>query len=56
MNAPKPDRTWVSYVPGPYTPAPWVDKPDINAVDALADDGVRTEGAGPTLLSPFNHG
>lgn len=56
MDAPKRDRTWVSYVPGPYTPAPWVDKPDINATDALADDGVRTEGAGPTLLSPFHHG
>lgn len=56
MNAPKPDRTWVSYVPGPYTPAPWIDKPDMNAADALADDAVRTDGAGPTLLSPFNHG
>ena len=56
LGAPKPDRTWVSYVPGPYTPAPWVDKPDMNAADALADDAVRTEGAGPTLLSPFNHG
>lgn len=47
---------WQTYVPGPYTPAPWVDKPDVNAVDALAGDGVRTEGAGPTLLSPPNHG
>ncbi|MBQ4853167.1 energy transducer TonB [Rhodanobacter sp. B2A1Ga4] len=56
LGAPKPDRTWVSYVPGPYVPAPWVDKPDINAADALADDTVRTDGAGPTLLSPFNHG
>jgi hypothetical protein len=56
MNAPKPDRTWVSYVPGPYTPAPWVDKPDTNTADALADDTVRTDGAGPTLLSPFNPG
>jgi hypothetical protein len=55
MSAPRPDRTWVSYVPGPYTPAPWVDKPDISAADALADDDVRTEGAGPILLSPFNH-
>ncbi|MHB1056284.1 MAG: energy transducer TonB [Rhodanobacter sp.] len=56
LGVPKTDRTWVSYVPGPYTPAPWVDKPDINATDALADDGVRTEGAGPILLSPLNHG
>jgi len=56
LGAPEPDRTWVSYVPGPYTPAPWVDKPDMNAADALADDAVRTEGAGPTLLTPFNHG
>ncbi len=56
FNAPKRDRTWVSYAPGPYTPAPWVDKPNLNAVDALADDAVQTEGAGPTLLSPLNHG
>jgi len=56
LGASKPDRTWVSYVPGPYTPAPWVDKPDMNAADALADDAVRTEGAGPTLLSPLSHG
>jgi hypothetical protein len=56
LGMPKPDRTWVSYVPGPYTPAPWIDKPDMNAADALADDAVRTEGAGPTLLSPLNHG
>jgi len=56
LGAPKPDRTWVSYVPGPYTPAPWVDKPDMNTADALADDAVRTDGAGPTLLSPFDHG
>ncbi|EIM00722.1 energy transducer TonB [Rhodanobacter thiooxydans] len=56
LGAPKPDRTWVSYIPGPYTPAPWVDKPDMNAADALADDAVRTDGAGPTLLSPLNHG
>lgn len=56
LGAPKPDRTWVSYVPGPYTPAPWVDKPDMNAADALANDAVRTDGAGPTLLSPPDHG
>jgi len=56
LGAPKPDRTWVSYVPGPYTPAPWIDKPDMNAADALADDAVRTDGAGPTLLSPLSHG
>lgn len=56
LGKPKPDRTWVSYVPGPYTPAPWVDKPDMNAVDALADHAIRTEGAGPTLLSPLNLG
>lgn len=56
LGAPKPDRTWVSYVPGPYMPAPWIDKPDMNTADALADDAVRTDGAGPTLLSPFNHG
>lgn len=54
MGGPTPDRTWVSYVPGPYTPAPWVDKPDMSSVDALADDSVRTEGAGPTLLTPPN--
>lgn len=57
-NEPKPDRTWMSYVPGPYTPAPWVDKPDMNAADALANDAngaVQTDGAGPTLLSPPNH-
>lgn len=52
----EPDRTWVTYVPGPYTPAPWVDKPDMNTADALADDTVRTDGAGPTLLSPLSHG
>ena len=56
LGAPKPDRTWASYVPGPYTTAPWVDKPDMNTADALADDTVRTDGAGPTLLSPFDHG
>jgi len=56
INAPKTDRTWVSYTPGPYTPAPWIDKPDVNAADALADDAVRTEGAGPALLSPLNRG
>lgn len=56
VGALKRDRTWVSYIPGPYTPAPWVDKPDMNAVDALADHAIRTEGAGPTLLSPLNHG
>lgn len=50
------DRTWETYVPGPFTPAPWVDKPDVNAADALADGAVQTEGAGPTLLSPLNHG
>lgn len=55
-NAPQPDRTWVSYIPGPFTPAPWVDKPDMNAADVLADGTVRTEGAGPVLLSSFGHG
>lgn len=56
VGAPKPDSVWETYVPGPYTPAPWVDKPDMNAADAVADDNVRTEGAGPTLLSEINHG
>lgn len=55
LNAPQPDRTWTSYVPGPYTPAPWVDKPDMNAADVLADGTVRTDGAGPVLLSPIDH-
>ena len=55
VNAPKRDRTWVSYIPGPFTPAPWVDKPDMNAADALVDDAVHTDGAGPILLSPLNH-
>jgi hypothetical protein len=55
-NAPQPDRTWVSYIPGSFTPAPWVDKPDMNAADVLADGTVRTEGAGPVLLSSFDHG
>lgn len=55
-NAPQPDLTWVSYVPGPYTPAPWVDKPDMNAADVLAEGTVRTDGAGPVLLSSFDHG
>ena len=56
VGAPKPESVWETYVPGPYTPAPWVDKPDMNAADAVADDNVRTEGAGPTLLSEINHG
>jgi hypothetical protein len=55
-NAPQPDLTWVSYIPGPYTPAPWVDKPDMNAADVLAEGTVRTDGAGPVLLSSFDHG
>lgn len=55
-GAPTSDRIWQTYVPGPYTPAPWVDKPDANAADALAEDTVQTDGAGPTLLSPVNHG
>lgn len=56
LGKPAADHTWVRYVPGPYTPAPWVDKPDMSAVDALADDALRTDGAGPTLLAPINHG
>lgn len=56
LGAPPRDRTWETYVPGPYTRAPWVDKPDVNAADALADDAVQTDGAGPVLLSPLNHG
>lgn len=56
VNAPQPDHTWVSYVPGPFTPAPWVDKPEVDGADALADGTVRTDGAGPILLSPFDHG
>jgi hypothetical protein len=55
-NAPPRNTTWVSYVPGPYTPAPWVHKPDLNAADALADGSVRTDGAGPVLLSTLDHG
>jgi hypothetical protein len=47
---------WQTYVPGPYTPAPWVDRPDVNAADALADGELQTDGAGPTLLAPLNHG
>lgn len=50
------DDVWQTYVPGPYTPAPWIDKPDVNAVDAVAGEGVRTDGAGPTLLTPLDHG
>ncbi|KQZ72352.1 energy transducer TonB [Rhodanobacter sp. Root561] len=50
------ESVWRTYVPGPYTPAPWVDRPDTNAADALADGAVQTEGAGPTLLAPLNHG
>lgn len=50
---PRPKRTWVTYVPGPFTPAPWVDKPDMNAADALADGALLTDGAGPILLSPL---
>lgn len=56
LGAAERDRTWQTYVPGPYTPAPWVDKPDMNAADALADDTLQTDGAGPTLLSPLGHG
>lgn len=56
LGAPVPDRTWVTYVRGPFTPAPWVDKPAMNAADALANDSVLTDGAGPTLLSPLDHG
>lgn len=55
-NAPPRNTTWVSYVPGPYTPAPWVHKPNLNAADALADGSVRTDGAGPVLLSTLDHG
>lgn len=57
-GVPKPERTWETYLPGPYTPAPWVDRPDMNAADAIADDGnsVLTDGAGPVLLSQINHG
>jgi len=47
---------WQTYVPGPYTPAPWVDKPDADGADALADNGLQTDGAGPTLLTPLDHG
>lgn len=47
---------WQAYVPGPYTPAPWVDRPNVNAADALADGELQTDGAGPTLLTPLNHG
>lgn len=47
---------WQTYVPGPYIPAPWVDKPDVSSVDALADGDLQTDGAGPTLLAPLNHG
>ena len=53
---PSPDGVWQTYVPGPYTPAPWVDKPDVSAADALADGVLQTDGAGPTPLSPINHG
>ena len=56
LDRPSSDLTWETYTPGPYTPAPWVDKPDMNAADAIANDGMRTEGAGPTLLSPLNQG
>lgn len=56
LGKPERDRTWETYVPGPFTPAPWVDKPDVNAADALADDSVQTDGAGPTLLTPISHG
>jgi len=56
FGAPKLDRTWQTYVPGPYTPAPWVDRPDMDAADAIADGAVQTDGAGPTLLSAPDHG
>lgn len=55
-GAPRVERVWRTYVPGPYTPAPWVDKPNMAAADALADDGGYTEGAGPVLRSTFDHG
>ncbi|WP_017461588.1 energy transducer TonB [Dyella ginsengisoli] len=55
-GAPRVDRVWRTYVPGPYTPAPWVDKPSMATADALADDGSYTEGAGPVLRSSFDHG
>lgn len=56
FGAPKPDRTWQTYVPGPYTPAPWVDRPDMDAADAIADGAVQTDGAGPTRLPAPDHG
>ena len=56
LGEPMRERVWETYIPGPYTPAPWVDKPDADAADALVDDAVQTDGAGPTLLSPINHG
>lgn len=55
MGQTKSERIWETYVPGPYTPAPWVDKSDIDNTDAVADGGVRTEGAGPVLLSTISH-
>jgi hypothetical protein len=55
MGEAKTERVWETYVPGPYTPAPWIDKPDMNATDAVANDNsVRTEGAGPTLLTQIS--
>lgn len=59
MGAPKTERVWETYVPGPFTAAPWIDKPDMNAADALADDDdnkVQTDGAGPILLPPAHQG
>ncbi|AND70461.1 hypothetical protein ATSB10_30070 [Dyella thiooxydans] len=56
VGAPRVDRVWRTYVPGPYTPAPWVDKPNMATADALADDGSYTEGAGPVLRTSFDHG
>lgn len=56
LGAPEPDRTWQTYVPGPYTPAPWVDRPDMDAADAIADGAVQTDGAGPTLLTAPHRG
>lgn len=56
VGAPRVERVWRTYVPGPYTPAPWVDKPSMATADALADDGSYTEGSGPVLRTAFDHG
>jgi hypothetical protein len=57
-GAPEPSAAvWQTYIPGPYTPAPWAVKPDADAADALAGGGVRTDGAGPTLIpTASSHG